>query len=100
RALARGDRLPRTRHPVRRGHPGHRRARRTARCAGRLEWPALTTGSERMTYAAPSMRAGLSVRRTTAALAQLGKVKLFEIWLGPLLAWSAVLGPGSGTPRT
>jgi len=40
------------------------------------------------------------VRRTAVALGQLGKVKLVEIWLGPLLAASAAIGRGAGTGRT
>jgi 1,4-dihydroxy-2-naphthoate octaprenyltransferase len=53
-----------------------------------------------MTQVAPSVQAGRGGRWTIAALAQLGKVKLVEIWLGPLLAWSAIIGVGHGTPRS
>jgi 1,4-dihydroxy-2-naphthoate polyprenyltransferase len=53
-----------------------------------------------MTDVAPSGHAGRGVPRTIDALAKLGKVKLVEIWLGPLLAWSAIIGQGNGTPRT
>jgi 1,4-dihydroxy-2-naphthoate polyprenyltransferase len=53
-----------------------------------------------MTVVAPSAPASRGIRRTAAALAQLGKVKLVEIWLGPLLARSAIIGAGRGTPRT
>jgi 1,4-dihydroxy-2-naphthoate octaprenyltransferase len=53
-----------------------------------------------MTEVAPSVQAGRGGRGTLAALAQLGKVKLVEIWLGPLLAWSAIVGQRNGTPRS
>src|SRR5215471_6591884 len=49
---------------------------------------------------ASSVRAGRGARQTITVLAQLGKVKLVEIWLGPLLAWSAIIGEGNGAPRT
>jgi 1,4-dihydroxy-2-naphthoate polyprenyltransferase len=52
-----------------------------------------------MTDTAPDMRAGGGARETIAALAQLGKVRLVEIWLGPVLAWSALIGEGRGTGR-
>ncbi|SDZ00218.1 1,4-dihydroxy-2-naphthoate octaprenyltransferase [Amycolatopsis xylanica] len=39
---------------------------------------------------APAISAGQRVQ----AFARLGKVKLFEIWLGPVLAWSLVIGAG------
>ncbi|HEX3784136.1 MAG TPA: prenyltransferase [Pseudonocardiaceae bacterium] len=37
---------------------------------------------------------------TVAALAQLGKVKLFEIWIGPVVAASLLAGHGALTVRT
>jgi 1,4-dihydroxy-2-naphthoate octaprenyltransferase len=52
-----------------------------------------------MTDTATSVRTGGGARETVAALAQLGKVRLVEIWLGPLLAWSALTGEGRGTGR-
>lgn len=52
-----------------------------------------------MTDTAPGLRMSGGTREIVAALAQLGKVRLAEIWLGPLLAWSALIGEGRGTPR-
>lgn len=37
-------------------------------------------------------RSGRSFAATAAALAHLGKMRLFEIWLGPLVAYSLVVG--------
>jgi 1,4-dihydroxy-2-naphthoate polyprenyltransferase len=43
---------------------------------------------------------GRQLRLTVTALAQLGKIRLVEIWTGPLLAWSALIGEGYGTGRS
>jgi 1,4-dihydroxy-2-naphthoate polyprenyltransferase len=37
---------------------------------------------------------------TVVALGQLGKFRLFQIWLGPVVAWSLVPGDMAGDPRT
>ena len=42
--------------------------------------------------AAPRRPAGGSPGRLAGALARLGKVKLFEIWLGPIVSWALVIG--------
>lgn len=39
-----------------------------------------------------AVQSGGSVLELAGALGRLGKVKLFEIWLGPVVAWSLVLG--------
>jgi 1,4-dihydroxy-2-naphthoate octaprenyltransferase len=36
----------------------------------------------------------VSTAQRAQAFARLGKIKLFEIWLGPVLAWSLVIGAG------
>lgn len=41
-----------------------------------------------------------SRRQGLTALARLGKVTLFEIWLGPVVAWSLVLGNGRADVRS
>lgn len=40
----------------------------------------------------PGRSVGSSPGQLTGALARLGKVKLFEIWLGPVVAWALVIG--------
>ena len=44
--------------------------------------------------------AAVGRRARLRAYGQLGKVKLVDIWLGPLLAWSLAAGTGHGGPRT
>ncbi|NKY97196.1 UbiA family prenyltransferase [Nocardiopsis alborubida] len=45
-------------------------------------------------------RAGRSVLGTAVSFARLGKMGLFEIWLGPVVAWSLVAGTHGNSVRT